>query len=280
MDFAGIVARTPANDSTFKVGDKVYGSYFGAFAEYIALDTRRGAGGVRKVPAGWGLGEACAVGASGAISLGCFLRAGEVRKGSWVLVTGATGGLGVVACQIARKLGAKVVALVGKEREKADCLKGLDVEEFVRYDEPGWEDKVKKITDGGVDLVYDSVGMVESSLKCCAYGGKVVIVGFAGRGGDIEKVRANRILLKSAAVLGYRFGEHGRRAPKDTEAIWQNFDTMVEEGSVKAVIYNVKYTGLKDIPKAMQDLANRKVWGRAVVTVMEENETFQDKPKL
>jgi NADPH2:quinone reductase len=266
MDFAGIVSKAPSS-SPFKAGDRVYGSAFGAFAEYVALDLSKGSGGIRKVPTGWNMRDACSVGASGSTSLGSFQRGGGVKKGSWVLVTGGTGGLGVMACQIAKAMGGRVVAIVGKEKEKEDMLKTIGVEACVRYDQPGWEDRVKEVTGGGVDLVYDAVGMIESCLKCCAYGGRVVVVGFAGRDSDIENIRANRILLKSAAVLGYRFGEHGRREPEQVARIWKEFDTMVEEGVIKAVVYKESYKGLEDVPRAMLDLAERRVWGRAVIEI-------------
>jgi NADPH:quinone reductase-like Zn-dependent oxidoreductase len=75
----------------------------------------------------------------------------------------------------------------------------------VDYHSPSWEDEVRKLANGGegVDVVYDGIGAVESSLKCLRYRGRVVIVGFAARGGEMERVRANRILLKSALVHGY-----------------------------------------------------------------------------
>jgi transcription elongation factor SPT5 len=201
MDFAGIVTSAPSS-SEFKKGDRVYGSHFGAFTELVAIDFRNGSGGVRKVPGNWTSAEACAVGASGAISLGCFLRAGGIKNGDWVLVTGASGGLGIIACQIAKAMGGRVIALVGDD-EKAAVLKAVGVDRCVKYTEQGWENKVQEISDGGVSVVYDGVGMVESSLKCCKFGGTVVIVGFAGRGGKMEDLKANRILLKGAGVIGY-----------------------------------------------------------------------------
>jgi NADPH:quinone reductase-like Zn-dependent oxidoreductase len=185
-----------------------------------------------------------------------------------------------MAVQIAKKLGARVVALVGKDKHKENMLKDLGVDQCVRYDLPNWEEKVKEVTNGGVDLVYDAVGMVESSLKCCAYAGRVVIVGFAGRGGDIEKVRMNRILLKSAAVMGYRFGEHGRRHPEQVVEIWRDFDAMVEEGGIKAVVYDKKYLGLDSVPRAMNDLAEHRVWGRAVVQIADEEGVVGEKSRL
>jgi NADPH:quinone reductase-like Zn-dependent oxidoreductase len=199
-DFAGTIISIPPGHQNFRAGENVYGSYFGAFAEYIAVHP--GLGSIRRVPKDWGSAEACAVGSSGAISLGSFLRAGPVRKGEWVLVTGASGGLGVIACQIAKALGARVIALVGND-EKADVLRSVGVEACVKYTQPQWEQEVLQISAGGVAVVYDAVGLVEEGLRCCRFGGSVVVVGFAGRGGEMEKLKVNRILLKSAGVLGY-----------------------------------------------------------------------------
>jgi NADPH2:quinone reductase len=201
-DFAGVVVRLPQSGTSLTIGDRVYGSHFGAFAEYISIDPKVGSGSIRKVPKVWTSAEACAVGSSGATSLGCFLTAGGIQKGSWILVTGASGGLGIIACQIAKARGAKVIALVGDD-EKREVLRRLGVDACVSYTKKAWEREVFDITRDGVDLVYDAVGMVESSLKCCKFGGKVVIVGFAGRGGQMEEVKMNRILLKGAAVIGY-----------------------------------------------------------------------------
>jgi NADPH:quinone reductase len=90
---------------------------------------------------------------------------------------------------------------------KADVVRrqlDLDAGAIVRYDEAGWEKDVLKATGGrGVDVVFDTVGLVEKSLRCLRYGGRIVVAGFAGLEGKMEKVAMNRILLKGAVVLGY-----------------------------------------------------------------------------
>lgn len=161
-------------------------------------------GSVKRVPGKWTNKEACAVGASGAVSYGALVAVAQVRKGETVLVLGAGGGLGVIAVQIAKALGAKVIGVVG-DKEKAKVVRDLGADECMGYNLQGWEEKVKDVTKDreGVDVVFDSVGAVESSIKCLRYGGRVVIVGFAGRGGKMENIRANRILLKGASVVGY-----------------------------------------------------------------------------
>jgi NADPH:quinone reductase-like Zn-dependent oxidoreductase len=164
----------------------------------------------------------------------------KLKKGETALILGASGGLGVMAVQIAKAVGAKVIAVVGDE-EKAKMIKRIGADGVVDYHEDEWEEKVKALTnDGeGVDVVYDAIGAIESGLKCLRYRGRLVIVGFAARGGKIEEVRANRILLKSITVLGYRFGEDGRRFPGNTELVWKAFMELVENGSIRPVSISV-----------------------------------------
>lgn len=201
-EFAGVVAFS-SSGSKFPVGTRVFGSSLGAYAEHIAVSEAS----VRAVPVAWTNAEACAVGASGAISYGALVDVAKLKAGESVLVLGASGGLGVMAMQIAAARGARVVAVVGS-RDKADLVRRLGADGVVDYNEKGWENKVMELTPKGegVDIVFDPIGAVENGLKCLKYGGRVVIVGFAGRGGQMEEVKMNRILLKGATVVGYVSG--------------------------------------------------------------------------
>lgn len=282
LEFAGIVASAPAT-SGFKAGDKVWGSSVGGFAEQIAVP----ASALHKLPTGWMLQDAAGLGAATApVSYGALARVAQVKAGETVLVHAAAGGLGVVAVQIAHALGAKVVGTVGSE-EKAEVVRRLGVLGVVRYDLEGWEKEVLKITGNkGVDAVYDTVGLVGKSIRCLRFGGSVVVAGFAGLGGKMETVAMNRILLKGAKVLGYvsfppkprtyedaggltrlqRYGETGRRDPKENEEVWKGLKELLESSKIRPVIYKT-YTGLESVSGAMDDLAARKVWGKAVVEI-------------
>jgi NADPH:quinone reductase-like Zn-dependent oxidoreductase len=105
-------------------------------------------------------------------------------------------------------------------------------------------------------------------------------VGFAARGGNVENIRANRILLKSVMVHGYRFGEDGRRDPQRTKDVWDGFMKLVEEGKIEPVIYKENYIGLESVPKALEDAKTHKAWGRAVLSINEEAEEGRGKAKL
>ncbi|KAJ9661358.1 hypothetical protein H2201_006550 [Coniosporium apollinis] len=277
LEFSGIVAQSPAF-SAYRPGDRVFGSALGAYAEYIAVPEAL----LRRVPRGWGLREACALGASGCVAVASLVgeRGAGVRAGESVLVLGAAGGLGVVACQVAKAAEARVIGVVGSA-EKERVVRGLGVD-VVRYDTPGWEEGVRVLTrgegneEGGVDVVYDPVGNVESSLRCIKYGGRVLVIGYAGRHGVMEKIPANKILLKSAKVIGYRWGEHGRRFPHEAERVWDKVVEIAEKGEVKAVVYDEEYKGLESVPRAMHDVEANRVWGRAVITIADEGEVLEE----
>lgn len=109
-----------------------------------------------------------------------------------------------MAVQIAKAVGARVIAVVAGE-EKAKMIRDIGADGVVDYNEPNWEDKIKAMTEDGegVHVVYDSIGAVTSGIKCLRYRGRLVIVGFAARGGKMEAVQANRILLKGISVIGH-----------------------------------------------------------------------------
>jgi NADPH:quinone reductase-like Zn-dependent oxidoreductase len=113
-----------------------------------------------------------------------------------------------MAVQIGKAVGAWVICVVDLtgdgEGGKRRMLKGLGADVVVDGGE-GWEDRVKKVTqcEEGVDVVYDCIGAVESGIRCLRYRGRLVVVGFAARGGKMEKVMVNRILLKGITVVGY-----------------------------------------------------------------------------
>lgn len=128
---------------------------------------------------------------------------GELKSGEWVCVFGASGGLGVMGVQIAKAVGARVVAVVGGE-EKTGVVRAIGADAVVDYREEGWEERVREAAGGeGVHVVFDGIGAVESGVKCLRYRGRLVVVGFAARDGDVEKIRVNRVLLKGVKVIGY-----------------------------------------------------------------------------
>ena len=87
----------------------------------------------------------------------------------------------------------------------------------------------------------------------------------------MEEVKMNRLLLKGVTLVGYRFGENGRRFPNELEEIWDGWMRMLVEKNLEPLIYG-KYDGLKSVGRALEDLAQRKVYGKVVVSVTADEE--------
>lgn len=172
-----------------------------------------------------------------------------------------------MAVQVAKALGCTVVATASTAAKLAVAKKsGADY--LVNYSDENWEKRVLDATKGaGVDVVYDPVGLVDQSLRCLTHGGRILLIGFAGREGNMEKIAMNRVLLKQAVIIGYRYGETHRRNPEETRVIWETLDSMIANGDIKPTVYDGNFRGLESIPRAMQEMADRKVWGKAVITV-------------
>lgn len=268
-DFAGVVVSIPEkgnNNLGLGKGDRVFGAAIGAFAEYICVGHER----LRKIPDGISNETACAM-VGQAVSYASVVNVAKVKRGQTVVVSGASGGLGSVCCMVSKALGAKVIALAGDEEKAASMRKDMDVDSVIVM-KGDWIQQVKDFTNGeGADAVLDNVGMVDDAIRCLTYGGRVVILGFAGRKGVMEEVKMNKLLLKSVKVIGYRFGESGRRHPEDLEKIWDGYLRMLQTGAIKPMLYG-SYKGLEDIGRALRDLAERKVYGKVVVEIADHHD--------
>jgi NADPH:quinone reductase len=198
LEFSGVVISAP-QACDFRPGDHVWGGGLGCFAEQIAVHPSA----LRRLPKGWTLRDAAALGATAPVSYGALVRTAQLQPGQTILIHAAAGGLGVAAVEIAHAVGAKVIGTVGSER-KAEEIRKFGVLGVVRYDQEGWETEVLKLNGGvGVDSVYDTVGLVGKSIRCLKFGGNIVIAGFAGLEGKMETLAMNRVLLKGAKLLGY-----------------------------------------------------------------------------
>lgn len=108
-----------------------------------------------------------------------------------------------MAVQIAKAVGAYVIATAGTA-EKLAIVKSFGADKCISYLSETWWQEVLDATEAqGVDVVFDPVGLVDKSLKCLKHKGRVLVVGFAGTEGQIEKIAMNRVLLKQARIIGY-----------------------------------------------------------------------------
>jgi NADPH2:quinone reductase len=159
---------------------------------------------------------------------------GRLSEGERVLVHGAAGGVGTAALQIAKGLGARTFAVVSTD-EKEQIARDAGADEVVRSDGP-WKDQVKELSGGGVDVVLDPVGgdRFTDSLRSCAEGGRVVVIGFTG--GSIPEVKVNRLLLNNLEVVGAGWGAYVMGKPEVNRQIGAAIDELIDGGFVKPIV--------------------------------------------
>lgn len=137
---------------------------------------------------------------------------------------------------------------------------------------PKWEAEVTRITSGhGVDVVLDPVGLISQSLKCAAWGARLVVIGFAG--GAIEKIAMNRVLLKNVSVVGVHWGAYVQNDPDTIPRVWNELFKLINKRAYRGTEYQpqdfgqARFYGLETIPRAMGLLEKKEIWGKAVITV-------------
>jgi len=218
MELAGTVEDAPA-DSGLRPGERVVaGTRLGAFADLVACDEAA----LRRIPAGLDDVTAASVGAAYLTAQVALVRLGRFQAGDWVLVHGASGGVGLAAVDLALALGARVIA-TSRSAEKRARIAALHPAATL-LPATGFREAVKDLTGGGADIVLDPVGgdAFDESTRCITFGGRLLVAGFTA--GRIATVATNIPLIKGFSVIGVRAGEHGRRFPdqgrEDRDAIW------------------------------------------------------------
>lgn len=265
LDIAGEIAAVGEGVEGLAVGDAVVGgARLGGFAEYAALSAEA----LRPKPARLSFAEAAAYGAAYLTAYVALVRRARVEPGEWVLVHGAAGGVGLAAVDLAKALGARVIAASASD-DKLAAVQALYAPDAVvnvaREVSGGFRDQVKAITGGrGADVIYDPVGgdVFDESVRCIAFDGRLLVIGFTS--GRIPTVSVNMPLIKGFSVMGVRAGEYGRQFPEkgreNAEAVWK----MANEGVIRPHVH--AELPLDRWREAFALLADRKVVGKAVIT--------------
>jgi len=164
--------------------------------------------------------------------------------------------------EIGKLLGATVIAAASSE-EKLEIAKARGADHLVLYSREPFRDAVKRITDGrGADVVFDPVGgqIFEDSVRCIAWGARLLVVGFTG---GIGLARTNLLLIKGASVLGVRAGEAARKNPDLGKARLKALLEWAEAGRARP---NISHRlPLEDFARAMRLLIDRKAIGRVAL---------------
>lgn len=264
-EFSGTILSTPSSNPNpaFQKGDKVFGAAQGGYSTHVCATEAH----LRLVPKGWSFVDAAGLMVTAPTSYAALVTRARVKRGDYVLVHAAAGGVGLAAVQVAKAFGATVIATAGSAR-KLEVAKGYGADFGVDYNQPKWEDEVKKLTPKGrgVDIVFDPVGMVNTSLRCTTWNGRIIVIGFAA--GNIEKVAMNRVLLKNVSLVGLHWGMYAKEEVATVEEVWGGLFRLMEQGKFRGTVYSDrKFCGLESVREALGMLGRRETWGKVVVEV-------------
>lgn len=263
-EISGVVSRVGPGVTAVKPGDRVaaYLGWGGARDEVIvAADAA--------IPVPAGVSDEIAAGVSityGTAIHGLKDRAG-VKPGEWIAVTGAAGGAGLAAIEIAKLLGAQVIAVASSEDKLAIC-RAHGADQVVDYAREDLKQALRERTGGaGVDVVYDCVGgaAAEPALRALRWNGRFLVVGFAS--GDIPKLPLNLLLVKGVSALGVFWGESVKRDPAGHRENMEFVLRAVAEGRLKPLVHS-SYP-LDRIAEAIGVLERREAAGKVVLRVSE-----------
>lgn len=260
-EIAGVVKSVGDGVTNVKPGDRVLGNTgWGGMAEELALEASR----LVKIPDAMPFDEAAAFIMTYGTSWHALKDRANLQPGQSLLVLGAAGGVGTAAIQIAKAVGARVIAAASSDAKCALC-KSLGADATINYSSGNIRDEIKALTDGkGPDVVYDPVGgdLAEPVFRSIAWRGRYLVVGFAQ--GGIPALPWNLALLKGASIVGVFWGEFARREPKANAAALAELAQWYAQGKVKPVIdQRLPMDRLLD---AFAIMASRQVRGKLVMT--------------
>jgi NADPH2:quinone reductase len=214
-----------------------------------ALDSRQGAGLILNYHTAW---------------FALVIR-GRLRAGETVLVHGAAGGVGTASTQVAKGLGARVIAVVSSD-EKEGVAREAGADEIVRTDGE-WREEAKELSGGGVDIVLDPVGGARftDSLRSLAEGGRVVVVGFTA--GSIPEVKVNRLLLNNVEVIGAGWGAYVIAKPDLNREVGAELAKLIDAGTVRPIVGASLPFTVTGATEALQLIDGRGATGKVVLEV-------------
>ena len=260
MELAGVVSAVGPGVSEVGPGDPVMvAAMTGAFAEACVVPADR----VLRRPATLGADLA----AASLVTYGTAAHALEdralLRAGETLLVLGAAGGVGTAAIEIGKRMGARVLAAASSHAKLAVC-RALGADDVIDYATEDLRLRLKELTGGkGVDVVFDPVGgpHSEAALRSTAWGGRFLVIGFAS--GDIARIPLNLALLNERSLVGVYWGDWSQRNRAASAAQLARISEGIGTGALRPVIS--ARLRLEEVPRAMDDLLQRRVHGKLVV---------------
>ena len=216
------------------------------------------------LPPGFPMVDAAAFIMIYATSYHALVDRAQLKAGETVLVLGAAGGVGTSAIQIAKAMGARVIAAASSDEKCALC-RSIGADETINYSTANLRDALKELTGSkGPDVIYDPVGgdFAEPAFRSIAWRGRYLVVGFAS--GPIPALPFNLALLKGASIVGVFWGDFAKREPQANSAMMMTLAQWYGQGKIKPVIDRTM--PMADLKAAFAHMGSRGVMGKLVLT--------------
>jgi NADPH2:quinone reductase len=259
-EVAGTVKAVGPGVSGLRAGERVIAATtWGGYAQETLAQAER----VIRMPDGMDFETAASFMIAYGTSHHALKDRGQLKPGETVLVLGAAGGVGLAAVEIAKVMGARVIAAASSDDKLAVCREhGAD--ETINYATQDLRERIKSFTGGrGVDVVYDPVGgaLSEPALRSMAWRGRFLVIGFAA--GSIPSIALNLTLLEGCSIVGVFWGAFMRHEPRRNEEEMRELAAWVSEGKLRPRISGVY--PLERCAEALQQVMDRKVTGKIVL---------------
>jgi NADPH2:quinone reductase len=260
---AGVVAALGPGVRGLDIGERVsLQTEYGAYAQRIAVRSAT----VYPMPASIGFEDAAALGLTYQTAHFALRERASLVSGESVLVTGASGGVGLAAVELAKAMGARVLAgVTSAEKGRLALAHGADavVDLAAENLRDSLREQIARETGGGVDVVIDNVGgdVFAGALRALAWRGRLVVVGFASN--RIPEMRANYLLVKNIAVTGLQWSDYRERRPEWVAQVQKELFGLWEAGSLRPHI-SARYP-LERFAEALERFGRRDVTGKMLL---------------
>ena len=261
IEVSGVIKKVGKDVKMRKVGDEVISTLqTGAFASEVVTSENS-----TFLKGNMSFEQAAGFALTYGTSYYALKQRARLVAGETVLVLGAAGGVGVATIQLAKAMGANVIAAASNDT-KLDFAEEAGADLRINYTNENLKERVKELTNGqGADVIYDPVGgdFSEQAFRAIAWNGRFLVIGFAS--GPIAKMPLNLALLKGASLVGVFWGSWSAREPNESQKNFSELIKMVDDKKFIPLVTEI--FKLEDHASAFACIEERRAKGKVILSM-------------